>query len=338
MADQTKFEDVLKSWETFLRGTKSRYIRIQNMDDGQYVMDRTKISSPTMFFMVDILKTHQGIGPWFDDILIKYDLRNIKMYFRKTSGGSGTVNDPKFADTIYKTSSRLEHLKNIDHKPMETSTAAPVKTIPDNTPEQQQTPSPTNDFAPALANFPQNGLGAATMTHMGGLGQAALAAGMGLPELIEVKKKADRSDEYLERLRKVEEELHSSTIRNRELESKVSIAEQSKEIAVQLAKLENKGFMDSEAAQKIIESIPNMIAMMANNGGVPGAQPVGLSAGAPLSEAKSALIGYVEDDMCTDEMANMLTRSIYLLASSPAYIKELNELNSKEHVNINGNG
>lgn len=345
MADQTKFEDVVNSWEAFLKGSRVRYIRIQNMENGRFVMDRTKGALPSMFFMEDILKTHKGIGPWFDDILIKHNLKEVKMLFRKKSGSNGTANEPRFTDTIYKTSGRLEYLKSNNHSPMQTATEVPVKTIAAKSPVPDMTTmNPSQHHYPPSppVNYPvqsQNGLGAATMNALGGLGQAALAAGMGLPELIEVKKKADRADEYKDKLRKLEEEHHSLTIRNRELESKVSIAEQSQDIAVKLAKLENKGFMDSAAVQKIIESLPSVIGMMANNNGQqPGGQPIGLSAGSQLSEAKAKIMGYIEDDMCTDAMATILERCLYLLATSPIYTKELNELNSKEYGSFNGNG
>lgn len=350
MSEQLKFEDIIQGWEAFLKGSPTRrYIRIKNLDTNRWVHEQSKVPHPTMFTLEDIKKTHSGIGPWFDDLLVRHNLSKIQVVFRKKMGGNGSQGVPQFKDTEYIVSNRLATLKNNNHRPMETATQEPVKTMmPDPVKSLPiipltglPAPAAPTPFAPLQQTqnsySPQPGaygLSAATMAAMGGLGQAALSAGMGIPELIEVKKKAERADEYKDEVSRLKVENESLVIKNRDLDSKVANAEQSKDIAVQLAKLENKGFMDSQGVQKILETLPAYFQMMAGNSGQAPAQAPGLNA-PNLSPEKAKFIGYLDEPSLTPETLLLLENALVLLITQPQYKQELQQINSKEYANGN---
>jgi len=346
--EKLTYDGIVRSWEAFLKESPKNYIRIENKDKGAFYMDTSK-KNPSMFTLSDIESDNGSVGKWLDYIIKGENLKNAKVVFRKKSGGNGSVSHPKFNDTDYDFTSRLTALMN-NVVSMENNTAVTENTqsVPSNQFGTAPTPPQVPNIAPTLpaeqAYHPQTqypGLGAATMQHMGGLGQAALAAGMGLPELIEVKKKADRADEYKDQLMTLKDENHALVIKNRDLESKVSNAEQQKEIAVKLAQLENKSFLNSEAGQQILASLPAIAqSMMAGAGQQPQQQQAALGMPAGMSAEKQRFIGYIMDDMCTREMVQILEATLTRLATlPPQYKTDLQQLNLKEYGTApSGNG
>lgn len=355
MTNQQTFDQIIQSWESYLKGSSARYIRIKDLKKGVFIADKDK-EFPSMFFLKDILKNYDGVATWFDDMLVANDLEVIHVLFRKRVGGNGTKSEQNFKDTQYNVSKRLATLKSNNHTPMNTTTPAPVKDMIDSsTPPVTQHGIPPNPapspFAPTQPTqnsyYPPSpsGLGAAAMHGMGNLGAAAMASGLGFPELLELKKKADKVDELKDLLAETKEDLKSQisklrvenetlVIKNRDLDSKVTSAEKEKDIAVKMAQLEKKGFMDGEGVQKMLEMAPALLQAMSQKGGQ--AQPVGLAAPSNMSPSKKQFIEYLGDTGVTEEMMPILEHTLVKLVTVPAFVNDLIMLNNKEYGTSNG--
>ncbi|WP_291866653.1 hypothetical protein [Maribacter sp.] len=330
------FDDVVQSWESFLRGDSKRVLRIQNLDTNVWVVQKGK-SKPSLFSLKDMTTTHSTIAKWVDAMIVEFGLKNIKVLFRKLSGGNGTATEPNYVDTTYNVTSRYELLTKHQNAQVVVQPEV-VKTI---TPMDNQIPlhtAPIVSHAPMQQqqNFaPQQdfGLGAAAMRSVGGAANSALAAGMGLAEFIELKKNAERAEEYRTKARRLEDEVHSLTTRNRELESSAFLAKQELDLAIRSEQLNKKTWLDGDGAQKILELAPAFMQGMQSQ------QPqAGLAAPSNASPEKQKIIGYLEDEAITENMLPLIEQTIFLLAATPEYAQKLNQLNITEYATANGNG
>jgi hypothetical protein len=351
MPEKSTYEDVLNRWQNFLSQNPKRYIRIKNADTFQYLNKGSIGKGQSMFFWNDIAKSHGSAVKWLDSLILKHGLKNIEVLFRRQSGGNGNVKDAAMTDATYNLTNRLASLKEEKTFPMmETATEAPSQTMNQGNGLNGSQPGlPAQNpgfsaFAPpqyqqAQPPQTQGGLGAAAMYGMGGAASSAAAAGMGISEFTELRKNAERSQEYKEELQKQKEENSVLRSKNNELESKVSIAEQSKEMAVLAEKLNKKGWADSEAMNKLMDTAPGLIQAFLSKG--QSGQVAALGAPNNLSAEKQNLIDYVMDDQVQPQMVMLLEQSLMLLISKPEYSQKLQQLNTKENVSesvIAGNG
>jgi hypothetical protein len=127
---------------------------------------------------------------------------------------------------------------------------------------------------------------------------------------LEMQRKADRLDDATEKIVELRNDLQKVTtnrdaldIDNRDLKTKLSTAEAQKDLAVQLAKTENKSFLESDAFAKIMEKAPEMLGNLAamKAGVAPQSQVLG-SAVSNLSETKSEFVEYMETGITDEEV------------------------------------
>lgn len=152
--------------------------------------------------------------------------------------------------------------------------------------------------------------------------------GLGIPQIIDLHGKANRlvdKEEQLAELKGNYADLKSKfdvlDMEKRALETKLSIAEAEKSIAVMLAKAENKSFLDSPAIQRLAEKMPDMF--MAYKGIAPPEMGTGL--GLPeLAGPKQDLIEHIAEN-CSDEQANFLGSVAHYLENSD-FMDELKAL------------
>lgn len=162
--------------------------------------------------------------------------------------------------------------------------------------------------------------------------------GMGMPfglsaaDAFTMMRKADKLDDVIsdkEELKETVKELRAENrtleIDKRELQTKLSIAEAQKDMAVLAAKLENKSFFDSPAFQTLMEKAPDMVGMVleAKGASVPQEAAFGLGA-ANVSEAKKSLVEYIIEN-CSDDQVNYLG-SIIAYMTNPNFVNKLNAL------------
>lgn len=140
----------------------------------------------------------------------------------------------------------------------------------------------------------------------GGLGQSF---GLGLPQIMEMNRKADRLQDKEEQLselkddfKEVKQENRLLEIENRELKTKLSTSEAKQEMAVMMVKAENKSFFDSPAFEKMMDKAPELLSgfVAMKTGGVPTG-----ALGAGLTEVQSSFIEYVTENL-TDAQLNFL--------------------------------
>jgi regulator of replication initiation timing len=184
----------------------------------------------------------------------------------------------------------------------------PVQAVP--------TPMPT----PAQSDF-----------FTGALGQNSF--GLGLPQIMEMGRKADRladREEQLAELKSDHKDLKHENklldLENRELKTKLSTSEAQKDIAIQMVKLENKSFFESAAFEKMMENAPQLLSgfvAMKTGGVATGA----LGAGANMSETKNSLVEYIVDNI-DDNQANFLGAVAGKL-SDAGFMSELQTLIAK---------
>lgn len=346
MAEKSAYEEILRDWESFLKLSKHNHIRIQNMDTRNFLRKPELGAGRSAFHWKDIAG-YGSVVLWFDEMISTHALKNIKVCFRKKSGGSGTTAIANRPDREFDVSNRANWLKSQRKISMESTTEASQKTMALDLPKQAPThipqqglnggqpgvptppPAPFSPFASPQyqQQAPPGGLNGAIMYGMGGAAAAAHAAGMGVHEYTELKKNADRASEYKEELLKLKEELSGLKVKNNELESKVMIADQAKDLAVQTALLSKKGWADSEAVQKLLETAPAMLQMMASKGQSALPQQGGL-ASPGLSQEKQELIGYIQYDDVKPNMVNALQQTLMHLLGTAGYEDRLQQLNA----------
>ncbi|KGO89549.1 hypothetical protein [Flavobacterium suncheonense] len=162
--------------------------------------------------------------------------------------------------------------------------------------------------------------------------------GMGMPfglsaaDAFAMMRKADKLDDVIsdkEELKEIVKGLRAENrtleIDKRELQTKLSIAEAQKDMAVLAAKMENKSFFDSQAFQNLMEKAPDMVGMVmeARKGSVPQVAASGLGA-ANISETKKTFVEYIIEN-CSDDQVNYLG-SIIAYMSNPNFVNKLNAL------------
>lgn len=318
--------DVLNQWNAFLSASPKNYIRIKNGTTGRFVTETTNIK-PSCFFRKDITAKFSSISEWFDDLIFRHDISFFSVHFRSIIGsGSGKVEG--LPEQTYDVQERLKSIKaKKSGTPLSFSAPQAIELPPTPTiaPQQAQPIMQQQSFVPS-----PNGLGAAVMQNMGGLAAAANAAGLGLGDFIDLKKDAERGKEYKEQLDKLKVENESLVIKTRDLESQVAHAQRDKDLALQLERLDKRGFLDTEAGQTLLASLPQMVSAIAS--ARTGQQPAQLGApGQNLSEAKRKLIAYLSDQNVSDQTTTILEHVLALTEMQPQFGMELKQLIEKHY-------
>jgi hypothetical protein len=161
--------------------------------------------------------------------------------------------------------------------------------------------------------------------------------GLGVAQIIDLHGKANRLQDKEEQLAEMKgnyadlkAKYDALDIEKRGLDTKLSIAEAEKNMAVMLAKAENKSIFDNpafqSAVQALVEKAPTMY--LASKGYLPPeAAPAGLGVPA-LSQTKQDLVDHIADDEFTDELANFLG-SVAHFMGNPEFREELKSLIKK---------
>ncbi|MCO6162591.1 hypothetical protein [Flavobacterium sp. NRK F7] len=162
--------------------------------------------------------------------------------------------------------------------------------------------------------------------------------GLSAPETKEMVRKADKYEamketleERTEELRKIKKDFDLQEIENRELKSKLAISEQEKTMAITLAKMENKSFLDSPAFEKLIEKAPEVFANMAamKSGQIP--TPGLNSPQSNLSEVKRDFVDYISANEVTDQDVNFVGATLNFMGNEQ-FKTELQQLITKYNI------
>ncbi|WP_163398157.1 hypothetical protein [Flavobacterium fluviatile] len=158
--------------------------------------------------------------------------------------------------------------------------------------------------------------------------------GLGFPEIMSMQQKANQLEDKKEQLSELKEEykelkhnFNLLEVSHREALSKLAVAESQKEMAVMIAKNENKSFTDSPAFAMMMEKAPEVLAgiVAMKTGAVPQA-PIGL--GAPgVSETHDQFIEFINDNL-NENQINFLGK-ICVQMSNQEFQKELTTLIQK---------
>lgn len=128
--------------------------------------------------------------------------------------------------------------------------------------------------------------------------------GLGVAEIIGMQVKADRLNHKEEQLADLKEDFKELKknydkldIEHRATLTKLSTSEAQKEMAVMMAKLENKSFFDSPAFTAMMDKAPEMLSgiIAMKTGGVP--LPAAGALGAALPESHRQLIDYIVESL-----------------------------------------
>ncbi|AOZ99598.1 hypothetical protein [Flavobacterium commune] len=175
---------------------------------------------------------------------------------------------------------------------------AKIEVMPPNYQEQAVQLPAVQNYSPAVQEqAPQpNFLGTPALNNN--------IFGLGFPEIMNMQRKSDQLEDKKEQLADLKEEYKDlkhnynlKEVENRELLSKLAIAESQKEMAVMLAKNENKSFADSPVFQSLIERAPELLSgIAAMKGAAPLPQAAGL--GRPnVSDTHAEFFDYAADNL-----------------------------------------
>jgi|GEM_PF-6624547 len=339
MSKPLSYNELTKSWGDWLKSSPVHYLRINKIVKGRKGSWLRNGRSST-FYAKDIFEKYDSVGKWLDKLILKEGLNEILVVFKKRDGRPAkgdlhlnfserrkTLSSNGPAKTKSEEMTQATTKKEVNGHTQKNGVASEAMAPPPVPPQTQPkvyAPPPPPQYPMQYPPQQHNGLAGATMANMGGLGQAALAAGMGLPELIEVKKKADRADEYKEQLTKAKEENHALTLENRTLRTEKDTADKSRELAVLEATLGKQTFWDKIPMEKLAGMAEPIMQMMAAKNG--GEIPQGLASPSNLSEAKQSFVELIGDPMFTDDIIKMAETVVYLMAVNPQFLAQLNQL------------
>ena len=155
--------------------------------------------------------------------------------------------------------------------------------------------------------------------------------GLGLPDIIKMNVDSHRLKDHETLVAELKEELKDAKAEIRALsaelrteQAKTAIAESKTDLAVMMAKAEQKSFFDGDGFQKIMDVVPQIV--QARMGG--GASPQAAGLGAPnVSETVQQVIDYIAAN-CTDHQA-ALVGSIFHFIDNPQFVADYTALLNK---------
>ncbi|SDZ90920.1 hypothetical protein SAMN05443667_101253 [Flavobacterium gillisiae] len=272
----------------FLKGKPERFITITNQDNGKLIgKNAIYIEDVPNEDLETYIKLHLGA-------ITKPTLVWVEM--RSKNGAT----------------SKKENSCKIEVSPVNYQ-------APQETPQPQ--PLPLQEARPLPQPY-------ATPSFLGSPG-AGNVFGLGLPEIMGMQRKADLLEDKKEQLLEVKDELKALKqvhalleIDHRGTLTQLSIAESQKEMAVMLAKAENKSFADSPAFQTLLEKAPELLGNLAalkGGGGIPAT--AGALGSPDMTETQKQFIEHVMDNL-NDNQINFLGSVCHYINNEP-FINQL---------------
>lgn len=202
-----------------------------------------------------------------------------------------------------------------------------IEVSPANTPVEMQ--PQVNSMVPAIVEPP-------AQNFLGNPG-AGNVFGLGIAEVIGMQVKADRLGHKEEQLAELKEdykelkhEYNKLDIEHRATLTKLSTAEAQKEMAVMLAKSENKSIFESSAFEKLMDKAPELLGSIVaiKTGGA--ASPVAGVLGAPMPDGHKEFLEFVAENLNENQVAFL--GSVCHFINNPAFVAELKNL-LQQYVN-----
>jgi hypothetical protein len=163
--------------------------------------------------------------------------------------------------------------------------------------------------------------------------------GLGFPEIMNMQRKADQLEEKKEQLLEAKEDFKNLKQKHDLLEvdhrgvlTKLSIAESQKEMAVMLAKAENKSFADSPAFSTLMEQAPAILAAIAAKSAGSNGGTSGMLGNPDLSASKKEFIEHVIENV-NDNQVNFLG-SVCHYIDNESFINKLKVLIQQQNAAV----
>ena len=306
--------ETVQKWETFLRSNPNNFLKIMDVPTQRFIKGGNKKNAAFFQWQDVLVKGHDSLGPWFDALILDNGLSEILVQFKRLNGSS-SIHIKGMPMQKYNVEPRSKDLTNAGSNPV--SRAQENSIMPK--PETQD--SPLNIQHPNNMGMHPNNmnvLAQQSLMHMGGLGAAAGAAGLGYRELVDLEKKSEQSDFYKSEMERYRKENDILVIDNRDLKSKVDNANVEKNLAIKEANLNQKNWADNPAILKLIETAgPIMEATFSKNGAAVTPQ-LGMGAAA-LSEPKKRFVEFLTDPESTDERVTLLESVMVIMIQNPEF-------------------
>lgn len=316
------YVQIVQDWERYLKAHPNNFIRIKDLAANRWINFEGQ-DRPSNLKWETVVPRHNTLVPFMDELIRSQNLSKILVQFKRTNG-SGSKFDLERKQGHFDVSERVRALASGNSNINQDNVMEHPKSHTFHMDNVQTQP-------PATKNAQPNAYEVEVMRHMGGLGAAGLAAGMGFNDLLTLKQKAEQADFYkteLDRVRKRNDELE---IDNRKLQSDVSTAEKEKEIAIKETKLAAKSWSDPDSIKAILENLGPVATQLINRSNAQ-QQQLGMGAADGLSESKKNFVGYLTDDMVTDERVRILEGVLVMMVQNKEFeaqlVQMINSINS----------
>ena len=283
----------------FLQGNENRFIRISNQDTGKSIGVKEDV------FLTDI--ENEDLESYIKYILGPITKPTLVWVEMRTKYGTSSK---KYASCKIEVAPE-NYQPTTEQQPAQ----LPAPFMPNN---QQQYQAPN-----FLAGPPMN----------------QNVFGLGFADVIGMQVKADRLNHKEEQLADLKEDYKELKQKHNLLEvdhrdtlTKLSVAEAQKEMAVMLAKIENKSIFDSPAFSTLMDKAPELIGSFAAMKG--GAVPVMAGAlGSPdLPETHKQFLEYVADNL-NENQVNFLGSICHYINNEP-FVNQLKKLIQQQNAAI----
>ena len=336
MSAENSYIAYMNNWEGFLKAHPNNFLRFQKIINGNAINDHLKFkpSGPgnTYLKWKDVQASGKNtLAEYFDAYLKANDVPELLVTFLRTSGNASRFDKSQKQYLRINFSNR----KNALLKPAE---ATPIIQEPKATETviEQPTVAAPPIAAPTIQTpmaYQHNDFEKAALMSRGGLGAAAIAAGMGTRDLLDVEKKAEMSDFYKEQYEHYKKKWDELDIQNRSLQAKLETAEKQKEIAVKETQLASKSWSDPENIASLFQNAgPVVQAIIANKQGAAPAQ-TGMGSAQGLSEDKQRFIEYMSDPSFTDEKSVLLESALVAMTQVAGFEEQIKALIQKSLSN-----
>ncbi|MFC4219025.1 hypothetical protein [Flagellimonas marina] len=316
--------EVIKDWENFLGDHPNNFLRIKNLNNNQWLIYNENSTGHSLLKRETVeTSDFPDLIAYFDDQIKRKKLNEVYVQFKRTSGNTSV-----FAQNRKPEKFDLSHRR----RELENSGNVQQNNMAQQTPDHQQTFTavPPQPQAHSPRHSP-NGFEKEVMHHMGGLGAAALGAGLGYRELVTLEKKAEMSDHYKGEMERYKKENDILVIDNRDLQGKVNNATREKELAIKETQLATKSWMDSDNLKALIENMGPVVQTILSKGQAGAAnQQLGMGSATGISEAKQRLIEYVCAEEVDDAKVVILENALAAMYHRPDFANKLYEIIQNE--------
>ncbi|MEM1339830.1 MAG: hypothetical protein AAGF96_18865 [Bacteroidota bacterium] len=313
MENTITYDQLVQKYDAFLAENSDHFIRLKNPAKDEFL---TFASGREGSYVTkeSVMKNHQSFGGFLDHIILSNSLNEIWLYFKVKMGASSR---PAMEPQKLNVAPRLELLKS---QSAHTDNAMTEKQTPPAVtgghPNQYPQYYPETQMPKMM---PHNEFERRAMLSMGGLGAAALSAGAGMGEFVELKKQAEMSGHWKEQAEFYKKKYDELDITNRKLEAEKQIAEKEKEIAIKSTQLDQKSWTDPEILSGALEKLAPVLTAMVNRTNPEASQQLGVGSPGNLSETKERFMGFLLDEEMTDETVLILEATLGMLTHRPEF-------------------